>query len=204
MDVARSAALFIAGLAGRLRLAAMKPAPGGALSTMTQAGQRPGDGMNANQKPVGADEIELPPTGGGHRRQAGYSQASSSPAPGAPRPAVALSTTSAGLLAHGSIPLALSSRALAGSVTHLTQTRARQTGQRLAADSCGGSRRLAPGRMSCRSARRSLFTRSRGTDDALPYRYDCTCGKLSQRSRNQTEGRADARTDGASSVWWWL
>ncbi len=38
-------------------------------------------------------------------------------------------------------------------------------GQRLAADSCGGSRRLAPGPQSSRGARRSLFTRSRGTDD---------------------------------------
>jgi len=65
-----------------------------------------------------------------------------SPASGAPRPAALVCATTAGLLARGSLAPALPSQAFAGlSGPPL----ARRTGQRLTANSCGGSRRLAPG-----------------------------------------------------------
>ena len=74
-------------------------------------------------------------------------------------------------------------------------TLSRQTGQRLAADSCGGSRRLTPDLRSSRSAPRSLFTRSRGTDDAViitlwphaPQAAAEQLGVASSRSKVSTE-----------------
>ena len=128
-----------------------------------QEGPGPRGQVGRDEQAVDADERAAQAAGAfvegsGEQGQHGHLQAAR-----APRPAALACATTAGLLARGSTPLALPSQTHAGSSgPPLKQGR---TDQRLAADSCGGSRRLAPGPQSSQGARRSLFTRSRGTVD---------------------------------------